>query len=270
VKLKNGPISTKEKEFIQANGALGVQAIADRLGRSPTFVKKHLREAAPPAAAAATALRDTAAWKRLKDQLTAPELVYFEEQYQGWMEQIGEDDVLASERTQVIKVIMYEVMLDRTLRQSKRVAVDIEAAELGIEKCRKQIASPTNGEEVTKAKGELPSLLDMRDGLYTQKERLSVEHAKLDEKHQKLMEALKATRDQRLSKVESRRSFLDLIKSLQNDEIRKRAEFEMDQMNRAARKELQRLAAPHQFADGQFDRPILNADTVMMEGEAHD
>ena len=86
----------------------------------------------------------------------------------------------------------------------------------------------------------------------------SNEFIKLEEKHQGLLKDLKATRDQRITRIESsKETYLSVIKRLQNEEERDLVGGTMETMKMATRKEEDKLTSPHTFADGSQDMPLL-------------
>jgi hypothetical protein len=78
-----------------------------------------------------------------------------------------------------------------------------------------------------------------------------------------LHKSLKATRDQRFSRVESgSKTFAGLIRELQDEKKRAALEREAELMRMAAEKEAKRLSEYHEYGGGTgIDIPLLNSDT---------
>jgi len=258
--IKKGQLSNAEKGFIRANATkMKPVQIAERLNRSEKQILTYLNEHSalavdvPIIADAQTEagllearhkLRQTMAWRQLRDELDEEELLYFEEKYAQYMTQFRED-VLVTEETQIFLVIKLEIMMHRNSKAKKNANQDpSEMSEsdrdyvMGIET---QIQACKSAESAR-----------------------STEFIKLEEKHQALLKDLKATRDQRVSRVESsRETFLGTIKRLQQEDEREFTGRHMELLRNAADRENARLGSAHTFEDGIEDLPVLNADTIL-------
>lgn len=256
---KRGRIGTVERDYIATKTAEGVvpAEIAKLTGRTVEAVlevmkRLPLRESCVATEATKAELRQSKAWKAVTAEFEADELEYFEERYIALMDQFAED-VLATEENQVFKAIKYELLMSRNLRQQKRLNREIEKAERAHE------------EAVKKGKEDSILLWESRLSNATDsRQAASKEYASLEQQQQKLMEALKGTREQRIKgQVENNKvSFLERIRSLMVDETREREGRQAEMMKRAAEKEYRRLGAPHKYMDGTVDRPVLSASTV--------
>lgn len=278
--IKKGQLSNAEKGFIRANAnRMKPAQIAEKLSRSEKQVLGYLTEhsllpvdATSPEPEQETEsamvearhkLRQTMAWRQLKDELDDNELLYFEEKYAQYMTQFRED-VLVTEETQIFLVIKLEIMMHRNSKAKRGAANDIARLSMIRDKFLRKFEDPT----------------DMSDndreyvlGLETQIQACkaaeaakSTEFIKLEEKHQALLKDLKATRDQRVSRVESsKETFLGVIKRLQQEDEREFAGRHMELLRNAAEKEIGRLGSAHKFEDGAEDLPVLNAETITRE-----
>jgi hypothetical protein len=277
--LKRGRLSQEETDFIKSHaGTKSAAEIARDLNRSPDtvyeWVKKNALVAAqtvsPAEVEKATIrqeLRATMAWKKLKDQFEADELVKFEEQYLALMAQFKED-VMATEEGQIMKAVKYDLLMDRNLVDRRKARQDIAR----LEKCR---------DNFFEAKGTSAGTWDMPDREFLLNLEGQINQAKaaeqsktkeftdLEAKHQALMRDLKATRDQRISKIESSKvTFLGLLKALQDPNFRQEEGRQAELMKLASDKELKRLAQPHKYDDNNEDLPILSAETLEMLEDA--
>jgi hypothetical protein len=94
------------------------------------------------------------------------------------------------------------------------------------------------------------------------------EYVKLQERLDKLMESLKATRDQRVKQIESSKvSFVEVIKVLNRRDVQEREGRQNELLRMASEVEYERLGRPHRYEDNQEDSPILSADTVNLGPE---
>ena len=183
------------------------------------------------------------------------ELEYFEEQYVKYMAQFRED-VLVTEETQIFLVIRFEVMMHRNAKSKRNSGKEIgrlirlqadftdrfDTSDLMSDADRNYILNLETQIQAAKASEQARSN----------------EFIKLEEKHQGLLKDLKATRDQRITRIESsKETYLSVIKRLQNEEERDLVGGTMETMKMATRKEEDKLTSPHTFADGSQDMPLL-------------
>lgn len=278
--IKKGQLSNAEKGFIRANASkMKPGQIAERLNRSEkqvlTYLTEHSllavgatpsepeRETESALVEARHKLRQTMAWKQLKDELDDDELLYFEEKYAQYMTQFRED-VLVTEETQIFLVIKLEIMMHRNSKAKRNAAQDIARLSKLRDNFLRKYDDPSEMSESDR---------DYIMGIETQIQACksaeaarSTEFIKLEEKHQGLLKDLKATRDQRVSRIESsRETFLGVIKRLQQEDEREFAGRHMELLRMAANKETKRLGSAHKFEDGAEDLPVLNAETITGE-----
>lgn len=258
---RKGPLTAAEKEFIGRNaGIVDPADIALRLDRSDEVVLKFLRSVGASKKAigeAEASLRSSMAWRHLAFEFNGDEVAYFEERYTALKEQF-KDDVLASEEASLFKAVKLEILMHRNLVQQKRAEAEIDRLETD-----KAGALSAPGKFDTERFAFMDAALQ---GAYASKQAKTSEYAKLDNTHQDILKSLKSTREQRISKVESsKRTFLDIIRMLSEQDAADRADRQIDQMRKATDKELRRLGGVHVYADGTPDRPILNAETVLLD-----
>lgn len=283
-RAKRGAFSKEERATIERLRARATPAeIGERIGRSADAVagemrrmddRKALKLAASEAAKAEAAavppssfLKESAAWKQLRRELLPDEVGYFQEQYDELMAQFR-DDVLSTERTQIYKVIRLAVFLNRNAKQQRDNTQRLQATEGRlqrlVDKAHKHpdgILGLTDAEQAMKGAlevelGELNALLG----------KLTTDYAKLEEKHQSLMEDLKATRKQRVDRIETGKvDFLAVLRAIATDDrVRQDSEHLIELGRLTYAKEVARLARPTRYSDGMIDQPLLNSETVSM------
>ena len=104
-------------------------------------------------------------------------------------------------------------------------------------------------------------------GLRQEYDNLSKEIRDTMKEKQRLFEQLKATRSQRVQKIDGKQTFNLWMQKLMNDYgLKKKMGLEMEKMRLASEAEKKRWAALHTYANLEVDRPFLNADTVQ-EGD---
>ncbi len=279
-KTKRGAWGDEEKSYIRRNAAtMSPEDIAKHLNRNATSVARWVHENVIPEAAPATRtekihvekvvikqeLRDSLSWKKLKDEFEDDEIAYFEQEYIALVHQFR-DDVLATEEQQIRKAITLDILMRRNMKSRKKLLNDIERVDDWQEKAARDYKAAKAGlGEAERSQREefLLNLETQLASLRAAEQSKTKEYSDLDMRHQKLMEALKATRDQRISKIESGKvSVLGLLKELAEEERRDIAGQQMALMKRATDKEYERLTRPHHYDDGNEDLPVLSAETI--------
>mgnify|MGYP006286210279 CR=1 FL=1 len=200
-------------------------------------------------------LRNSKAWKQLKDEFDVDELEYFEEQYTKYIEQFRED-VLVTEETQIFLVIKFEIMMHRNAKAKRNASKDIARLSKLQSDFLARFTSPSEMSDEDRT-----FLLNVETQIQAAKaseQARSTEYIKLEEKHQALLKDLKATRDQRVTRIESsKETYLAIIKKLAEAEEREITGREMELMKMATDREYKRLTALHTFEDGSQDSPVL-------------
>lgn len=259
-----------EEEFMRNNTpALSVAQLAEQINRTEDTVRDWLLrnlgfshdsmvpEEKKHQLVAQKELKESLEWEVLHQELTESELKYFKHRYGKLMSQFSRDEVLATEETQIFMLLKYEILMNRNMRDRKRTVEEMERIE--------HIIDNTDTDNQTESgKALLLNLENQVRMARAANQNLSAEYVKLTEKHAQLMKDLKATREQRVNKIKnSNLSMIDLIKLTQQEEFRQREGRQLDLIKQATVKEQERLAAPHKYADGEYDQPVLTPETVL-------
>ena len=89
------------------------------------------------------------------------------------------------------------------------------------------------------------------------------EYTKLLNEQQKISKDLKATREQRIKRIEDgKSSWIGLIRMLEDEEIREKEGREMEIMNMSVEQQINKLSEYHEYQDGEVDTPLLTPETV--------
>jgi hypothetical protein len=269
--FKRGRLGNPEMDYMREHVVKdGVDAVAKALNRDPHMVREWVRdnmameiqngEVIPlEEVAIRKDFMTSPEWQELKDEFTESECAYFLHRYGKLINQF-KGDVLPTEETQIFFLIKFEILLNRNLKSRQRALTDIERIQAELTKiyARQQL----NEHDKERASNLEKQLVSTRE---TENNKTG-EFVKLSEKHSAIMKELKATRDQRISKIENaKESFLGLIKALQEENYREHEGKGMEIMNLAMLKEKKRLGSNHKYADGTIDKPLLSVDTI---GEA--
>lgn len=210
-------------------------------------------------------LRESISWKKLKDEFTDDEIAYFEQEYVALAQQFR-DDVLATDEQQIRKAITLDILMRRNMKARKKLLGDIERLDAWQERTAKEYkavkASLAEADRQTREEFLL-NLETQLQSLRAAEQSKTKEFSDLDTRHQRLMEALKATREQRINKVESgKANFIEILRELADEERREIAGRQIAMMGRVTQKEEGRLSSPHKYDDGNEDLPILSAETI--------
>lgn len=212
-----------------------------------------------------SSLRGSLVWKAMQRELEPGELEYFEEEYVKLFRQFKED-VVATEDNQIRKAITFDILMRRNMAARRKLGADIVRMEAWQESAARQYKKDKESLSATEREQRETFLLNLDSqiqALRSAEQSKTKEFSDLDTRHQKLMEALKATRDQRFNRVETNKtSFLSVIRELAEEEKSKQQGKMMALMSGATQREYERLSKLHVYEDGTEDRPILSADTI--------
>jgi hypothetical protein len=275
---KRGAISKEEREFLEKNyKTLSSAEIAEALGRTEDTVKNWLvtlfkispdesmTDEMVERAVITKELVKSPEYATLHDELTDDELKYFRHRYAKLMTQFH-GNVAATEETQVYMLIKYEILKHRNLKETKDTVQDIERIEKMIKDTYESYEDIDRKDIPDNIKMFLANLENQLLAARTARQSKSAEYVKFTEKISLLMKDLKATRDQRIAKVdEISETLIDVMKKLEQEEFRKKAGRQMELLSMAAEKEKQRLSQLHTYSDGSISQPLLTPETILDE-----
>ena len=118
---------------------------------------------------------------------------------------------------------------------------------------------------------DIPKLANMETQLSFARNSLANytnEYTKLLAEQQKISKDLKATREQRIKRIEDgKSSWTGLIRMLEDEQIREKEGREMEILAMATDKIKNQLSEYHQYQDGIVDRPFLTPETIGKDNE---
>lgn len=263
---KIGRLTKDEEDFIRANmDTMQPSAIAKQIKRSGDAVRAAVARFKIERQVASIIddekpLKDCPEWVYLQAEFSEEELEMIEYKYNQYIHQFKED-VASTERSQLIMAIKLEVLMHRSLTKKKKNLDFCKSIEKKI-----RILTKKSPDLFSMPKEDSFMLMQLEKDLIsfhnTDKD-LNREHNEYMERHSVIMRELKGTREQRVKINEnSKISWVDLIKNLMREEVREAEGKYMEIVNRAGKKEQERLGEYHQYADGVLDKPIFNSDTV--------
>jgi hypothetical protein len=262
--VKIGRLSKSDWDYIDANAEnLSPEKIAENLGRTVESVEKYLKKLGKSfnkheafAVQAEYDIKSRPYWKELKAQFSDDELELF---LYHWKQIIAQfrKDVLATEELQIVDTIKLEVLMNRALREQQESMERVRALDAEIELEKARDSDQQDKEMIFNLERQIASLR-------AAKESLSREFKDLQTKKAAMYKDLKATREQRIEKLESNKQTLSSLvnKILRNPDFYEQEGKALEKMRLAMEKEKERLSDYHEYADGTVDQPFLTPETI--------
>jgi len=262
--MKTGRLSRAEWLFIEENAEkMRPEEIAAKLERDIDPVLKYLRKIGKAGdkiqnlkVQAEYDIKSRPYWKELKAQFTDDELDLF---LYHWTQIVAQfrKDVLATEELQIVDTIKLEVLMNRALREQQNSMQRIVALEALLEEELSRDPDQQDRDAIMSLDRQIASLR-------AAKESLSREFKDLHTKKAGMYKDLKATREQRIQKLEgNKETMAGLIeKILRDPEFFEEQGKEMEKMRLAMQKQQEELGDYHKYLDGEIDRPFLTPETV--------
>jgi len=265
---KRGQLGLEEEKFIRDNiGLLSIEQIADQLNRTVKPVERYISEAkiglkTPDEQENDKTLRQKlhakTFWTEIERQFDKDtgELDYFEDTWIGLVKQFRED-VLPAEELQIKQFITIDILINRSMKERKRHIADTEKLQTEVDREYQLDEELRDGPKLANLETQL-SFARNSIANYTN------EYTKLLNEQQKISKDLKATREQRIKRIEDgKSSWIGLIRMLEDEEIREKQGREMEIMAMAVEKNKELLSEYHQYADEGVDMPLLTPETIL-------
>lgn len=259
--MKRGFFSKTEIETLRSHlkAKLTIDQISLRMNRSVFSLNKEIAKIhgvveTPTPTGIAHQLEIRPEWKKWQLQFSKAELEQFKMHYVQFMAQF-DNNVKATEELQIFQVITLIILIDRTLAEHKQALDKMEEIQDKIEKARSK-----------KDDMEAEMLENQYELVRAVSKTCADKFKTYSDKQDKVLQQLKGTRDQRIKNFEdSDRSFIGLLKWLQEEDNRIKAGKEMELFRQAAEQERIRMGQPHKYIDGVVDRPLLSSKTIHMK-----
>jgi len=268
-KYKMGKPSIKEIEFIRAQtGQMSDEDIAAELNRPISTVLKikttHGIDCVQEEfddKEKMKVLRTKPFFKRLKRQLTQEELYTFQDKWVRYTGQFN-NEIPPTEESIIVDLIRTEIMIDRLLEEQG----DSRKMRESLTKLREEAEEELLDNKAVdreKTKDLIKDLAQQIQVIENSSVSRNKEVATQQGIQKDLRQALKATREQRVKRLEeSKTNFLSLLKEAMTPEWQSREGDYLGLFNLSAKKLARKLSEIHVYSDGVVDCPFLNADTV--------
>ena len=263
---KRGQLSNDEMEFIRDNvGSMTIEDIDTSLNRSTKPIEKYIvqnklsfdKEENKTDETLRLKLHAKTFWPEIERQFdyNTGELSYFENTWVGLVKQFRED-VLPAEELQIKQFITIDILINRSMKERKRHIAETERLQ---QKVDEEYNKPEDQRDIPKLTSLETQLSYARNSIasYTN------EFTKLLSEQQKIGKDLKATREQRIKRIEDgKSSWVGLIRMLEDELIREKEGKEMEIIALATEKAKQILYENYQYSDGKVDQPILTPESL--------
>jgi hypothetical protein len=266
---KRGQLSLDEEQFIRENiNILSIEEIANNLNRNIDPIKRYIDEEQlyslddkSENEILKRKLHSKTFWNEVQRQFDQDtgELAYFEDTWVGLIKQFRED-VLPAEEMQIKQFITIDILINRSMKERKRHIAETEKLQKLVDK----------EYEKSEDQRDIPKLANLESQLSFARNSIASytnEYTKLLNEQQKISKDLKATREQRIKRIEDgKSSWVGLIRMLEDEQIREKEGKEMVILSLATDKAKQKLYEYHEFADRKIDSPILSPEAL----DSHD
>lgn len=263
---KRGQLSLDEEQFIRENvQKLSLEQIADQLNRNTSPIQRYIDEQNLYVSSEEKndyelirrKLHSKNFWTEIQRQFDedSGELKYFEDVWINLVKQFRED-VLPAEELQIKQFITIDILINRSMKERKRHISETEKLQKLVDK---EYERPETERDIPKLANLETQLNFARNSIasYTN------EYTKLLNEQQKISKDLKATREQRIKRIEDgKSSWVGLIRMLEDEDVREKEGREIEILSMATDKAKNKLYEYHSYADGMLDSPILNAESV--------
>lgn len=266
---KRGQLSLDEEKFIRDNiKNSSIDDIAQDLNRNPAPIKRYVIEnrlleddtIVNDEEYLKNKLHSKTFWSEIVKQFDndSGELEYFENIWINLLRQFRED-VLPAEELQIKQFITIDILINRSMKERKRHIAETE-------RLQRQVDAEY---EKSEDQRDIPKLANLETQLSFARNSIANytnEYTKLLGEQQKISKDLKATREQRIKRIEDgKSSWVGLIRMLEDEEIREREGREMEIINMATQKAIHDLQQYHTYADNNLDKPFLTPESVSDE-----
>jgi len=268
---KRGQLSLEEEKFIRDNtGTLTVSQIAEQLNRNEAPINRYIEEnrlfiptdQKSEDDSLRRKLHSKTFWPEIVRQFDEEtgELQYFEDTWIGLVKQFRED-VLPAEELQIKQFITIDILINRSMKERKRHIAMTEKLQKIVDD---EYEKPEDQRDSAKLMSNETQLSFARNSIanYTN------EYTKLLNEQQKISKDLKATREQRIKRIEDgKSSWVGLIRMLEDEDIREKEGKEMEIIRIATEKARSDLENYYTYADNNVDRPFLTPESVTKNNE---
>lgn len=262
---KRGQLSLEEEKFIRDSfSTITIENIALQLNRNVLPIEKYINtnqlaviNNSNDSQILKQKLYCKTFWLEITKQFdkSTGELEYFENTWVNLVQQFRED-VLPAEELQIKQFITIDILINRSMKERKRHISETEKLQRLVDA---EYDKPEESRDIPKLANLETQLSFARNSIanYTN------EYTKLLNEQQKISKDLKATREQRIKRIEDgKSSWTGLIRMLEDETVREKEGREMEILSLAADKLKLKLTDYHTYQDGVIDQPFLTPESL--------
>jgi predicted transcriptional regulator len=272
---KTGRITNLDLQYIKDNAfQKNYKQIAEELGRDPVTIRDYIEKelnvkttlatGARPVLSRHSNIREEEFWPTIQKQFAEDELNMFEYYWNQINDQF-DNDILPTEKLQVIDVVRYEILMSRCLK-------DIHGFTKNLSDIEYQLTQEKSKDFLEQDRDFIIKLETQITANRVGQVQLTKEVREIQEKKDKLLTSLRATRGDRIKRIENKKEnfFTWLEELIENPERRKQMGLAMEKMRLSMIDEEIRLTAYHKYIDNSLDRPLLTCVTVAEEEDGQE
>ena len=261
--MKKGRFSKSEQEYIKDNYKdMSTMDIGTHLDRDPVSIEAYIESKLDSSILndreieALHDLKSRPFWKDLQAQFSEEELQSLLYHW-GRITTQFRDDVLPTEELQIIDAIKLELLMNRALTSQQSNTNLIRTYEDLVTEEKKISLESQDKDHIYNLERQVAVLRAAQESL-------TRDYRDLQTKKSGMLKDLKATREQRIKRLEdSKQTFIGWVRNLMtNPEARREMGNNMEKMRLAMIEENKRLSAYHKYEDGSIDQPFLTPDSV--------
>ena len=265
MRLKTGRLANDERQIILDNPKATDDELAKRLNRRPEAIRA-FRDTSLSLVndtedeVMLTELRTKVYWTPITQQFDKMEVEMFQRYWVELYKQFNQD-VEFSEEMQIVDLVKLRLLTERNLIERNKSKAEIELVQKEIDKFIEENGpQPYEDPMVTARFISLNTQIRMCETSYMAR---TNEYKTLLDKQQAYFDELKATRKHRIEILKNtKKDWVALMKELMDEKKRNKEGRELELMNLAAQKELEKLSDWHIYSDGTADIPLLNNETI--------
>lgn len=256
---KSGPVTAAEIEYIRLNmKSSSIQDIAEELGRNPDTISKVVSQIGSFGAKSEILdLKKRTDWNQIQEQFTEDEVELFKSHWNGIVNQFS-SEIYYTESLQIIAAIKHDILSNRVLNDQMKIKKEIARLEKDLDDER-HLPNPDRDRILS---------IENQISAYCMAEQVNgKEFREGSTRLMAVLKDLKALRADRISKVDDmKKSFSSLMKNIIEDPtLSKELGAELEKSRMAMEMVEKEFGLRRKFANGEFDRPLLNSDTVDMD-----
>jgi hypothetical protein len=263
-------LSQEDRDYIEAHARkYTVEHIADNIGKRRSTVFRYMekhgllgdedKRDSRIKRAILNDLHNYPFWKVITQAYTEEEIEYFEEEWYSFIVQL-DDNIEASERMELRKLIENQIRLDRLAIKEQQINNDIRQLDMEIQHLQGKLESAfTDEDEVEKLQREITGLLAQQSALAIGKTNTSREMSDLQKTQSNQMKDLDITRARRVEKFDvSDKTWARMLIEIKETPRLKQQLDAYGYISFLATQRMKgRLTRDHTYADGLVQPPML-------------